>query len=44
MGSRDFMSQFLRESDVGSYRPILTAGDEVLEFPMLREFRDILDI
>jgi hypothetical protein len=44
MESRDFMSPFLRESDVGRYKPILTAGDEVLEFPMLREFRDILNV
>ncbi len=44
MGSRDFMSPFLRESDVGDYRPILTAGEEVLEFPRIKEFRDILSI
>ncbi len=42
MESWDFMSPFIRDGDIGQYRPIITAGDEVLEFPMLREFRDIL--
>jgi hypothetical protein len=44
MEARDFLSPFLRESDIGNYRPILTAGGEALEFPMLREFRDILSL
>jgi putative SbcD/Mre11-related phosphoesterase len=44
MDSWDFMSPFLKESDIGNYRPILCAGDDVLEFPPLKEFRDILDI
>jgi putative SbcD/Mre11-related phosphoesterase len=44
MDSWDFMSPFVREGDIGRYRPIIMAGDEVLEFPMLREFRDILNI
>ncbi|HTX43175.1 MAG TPA: metallophosphoesterase [Methanocella sp.] len=43
MDSWDFMSPFVRESDIGRYRPIIVAGDEVLEFPMLSEFRDILN-
>lgn len=40
--SRDFLSPFLRESDVGRYRPIIAAGADVLEFPPLGEFREIL--
>jgi putative SbcD/Mre11-related phosphoesterase len=43
MESRDFMSPFLKESEIGNYRPILAAGDEILEFPTLKEFRDILN-
>lgn len=44
MASRDFMSPFIRESDIGMYRPVITAGEDVLEFPPLKDFRDILDI
>ncbi|MCD1294747.1 metallophosphoesterase [Methanocella sp. CWC-04] len=44
MDSRDFMSAFIKEGDIGKYRPIITADDEALEFPMLKEFRDILNI
>ena len=43
MESWDFMSPFIREGEIGNYRPILTAGDEILEFPSLKEFRDILN-
>jgi putative SbcD/Mre11-related phosphoesterase len=43
MGSSDFMSPFVREGDIGGYRPVITAGEEALEFPPLREFRDILN-
>jgi len=44
MESWDFMSPFIKESNVGDYRPILVAGDEALEFPLLKEFRDILNV
>jgi putative SbcD/Mre11-related phosphoesterase len=44
MASWDFMSPFIRDSDIGQYRPVITAGDEVLEFPPLKDFRDILNI
>ena len=44
MDSWDFMSKFLRESDIGQYRPIITAGEDVLQFPPLKDFRDILNI
>lgn len=44
MEARDFLSPFLRESDIGNYRPILAVGGEALEFPMLKEFRDILSL
>jgi len=44
MESWDFMSPFIKEGNVGNYRPILIAGDEILEFPPLREFRDILNV
>jgi putative SbcD/Mre11-related phosphoesterase len=44
MDTWDFMSPFIRESDIGLFRPVIAAGDEVLEFPPLREFRDILNI
>ncbi len=44
MESWDFMSKFIKEGDVGNFRPILLAGDEVLVFPLLKEFRDILNI
>jgi len=43
MDSWDFMSPFIRESDIGQFRPVITADDEVLEFPPLMEFRDILN-
>ncbi len=44
MESWDFMSKFLKEGDIGNFRPILLAGDEVLVFPLLKEFRDILNV
>jgi hypothetical protein len=31
------------ESDIGRFKPVITADDEVLEFPELKEFRDILN-
>ena len=40
MDSRDFMSKFIREGDIGSYRPIIVVEGETLEFPPLKEFRD----
>lgn len=42
--SRDFLSSFVREGDIGEYRPIITTDDETLEFPGLKDFRDILSI
>jgi hypothetical protein len=43
MDSRDFMSPFVRESDIGAYRPVIVVEGEALEFPPLREFRDVLE-
>lgn len=43
MDSNDFLSPFIREGDIGFYRPIISIDGDVLEFPMLKEFRDILD-
>jgi hypothetical protein len=44
MESWDFMSPFIKEGNVGNYRPILVAGDDILEFPRLKDFRDILNV
>lgn len=44
MDSWDFLSSFIRESDIGQFRPVISAGDEALVFPPLSEFRDILNI
>jgi hypothetical protein len=44
LDSSDFLSEFIRQGDIGRYKPILTVGEEVLEFPMLKEFRDILNV
>jgi metallophosphoesterase superfamily enzyme len=43
LDSWDFLSPFIREGDIGSYRPIIVVEGEVLEFPPLREFRDVLE-
>jgi putative SbcD/Mre11-related phosphoesterase len=43
MDSWDFLSPFIRESDIGAYRPVIVVEGETLEFPPLREFRDVLD-
>ena len=40
LDSRDFLSPFIREGDIGAYRPIIVVEGEALEFPPLREFRD----
>ncbi|OPY25689.1 MAG: hypothetical protein A4E28_03016 [Methanocella sp. PtaU1.Bin125] len=43
LDSRDFLSPFIREGDIGAYRPIIVVEGEALEFPPLREFRDVLE-
>ncbi len=43
LDSWDFLSPFIREGDIGAYRPIIVVGGEMLEFPPLREFRDVLE-
>ena len=43
LDSRDFLSPFIREGDVGAYRPIIVVEGEALEFPPLGEFRDVLE-
>lgn len=42
LDSADFLSKFIREGDIGSYRPIMVVEGEVLEFPPLKEFRDMI--
>lgn len=42
MESVDFLSKFIRDSDIGSYRPIMVVEGEVLEFPPLKEFKDMI--
>ena len=44
MDSRDFLSQFIREGDIGTYRPIIVVEGETLEFPPLKEFRDWIQL
>lgn len=43
LDSRDFLSPFVREGDIGAYRPIIVVDGEALEFPPLREFRHVLE-
>ena len=42
LDTRDFLSPFIREGDIGAYRPIIVVDGEALKFPPLRDFRDIL--
>ncbi len=43
LDTRDFLSPFIRQGDIGGYRPIIVAEGETLEFPPLRDFRHVLD-
>ncbi len=43
LDTRDFLSPFIREGDIGGYRPIIVVEGEALEFPPLREFRHVLE-
>ncbi|AFD01081.1 putative ICC-like phosphoesterase [Methanocella conradii HZ254] len=44
LDSHDFLSPFIREGDIGAYRPIIVVEGEALEFPPLKDFRDALDV
>lgn len=41
MESRDFMSPFIR-GDFGEFRVMVESDDDVLRFPRIREFRDLM--
>jgi uncharacterized protein len=43
LDSWDFLSPFIKESDIGGYQPIIVVEGETLEFPPLREFRHVLE-
>jgi putative SbcD/Mre11-related phosphoesterase len=43
LDSRDFLSPFIREGDIDTYRPVIVVEGEALVFPPLGEFRHILE-
>ena len=43
LNTRDFLSPFIRQGDIGVYRPIIVVEGEALEFPPLGEFRHVLE-